>query len=130
MPDATELVAAIKRAAKEATEAEKPATVIFGTVTQEKPLTIITEQQLPLGEKQLVLCRSVTDYEGTIEIDWDTEEKSGGEEYAAFSAHTHQIVGEKTVLFKNALQAGEKVAMIQQRGGQKYLVIDRVVSTE
>lgn len=66
MADANELVAAMKKAATEAVEAGKPVNVFFGKVKAVKPLKIDVEQKLLLGEKQLILSRSVTDYKITI----------------------------------------------------------------
>ena len=31
----------------------------------------------------------------------------------------------KKIKIKNALQSGEKVVMVRQQGGQKYMVLDR-----
>ena len=66
MADANELVAAMKKAATEAVEAGKPVNVFFGKVKAVKPLKIDVEQKLLLGEKQLILSRSVADYKITI----------------------------------------------------------------
>ena len=42
--------------------------------------------------------------------------------------HSHSISGRNTVTVHNALSSGESVLLIQQSGGQKFIVIDRVVT--
>ena len=51
----------------------------------------------------------------------------GGGGYDAFSSHSHAITGRKPIRVHNALKSGEKVILIRMAGGQKYLIIDRVV---
>ena len=83
MPDATELTKAIKKAALEALESIKPVNVCFGTVETTNPLTINVEQKMTLGEKQLVLCRNVTEYTTMVTVQWQTEEEE--------QTHKHQL---------------------------------------
>ena len=104
MRDAKDLLQIIKQAAKDAVEASKPADFSFGKVTNESPLKILVEQKLLLGAAQLVLTRNVTDYETKID--------------------------DKKVTVNNALKVGDKVVLLRQKGGQKYLVIDRVVNSK
>jgi len=96
------LVEIIKKSAVEAVEASNPVSAVYATVTSINPLKIVTEQKLPLSKEQLVLTRNVTDYKITLD---NTE-------------HT----------IKNALKVNEKVVLIREQGGQKYIVWDRVVS--
>ena len=115
MPDANSLVASFKRAAKEEREASKPCDVIFGTVTSASPLQITTEQQLPLGVAQLILTRNVTSYATTATVSWTTSDGA-------------TVKGTKAITINNRLAAGEKVVLVRQDGGQKFLVLDRVVA--
>lgn len=128
MPDANSLVASFKRAAKEEREASKPCDVIFGTVTSASPLQITTEQQLPLGVAQLILTRNVTSYTTTVTVSWSTNNKGGGSGEGAFDSHAHGISGTKKITINNGLAVGEKVVLVRQDGGQKFLVLDRVVA--
>lgn len=125
MSDANELTRLIKKAACEAVDAGNPTSLVYGTVISTSPLRIITEQQLPLGQQQLVLCRSVTDYTVNVTTAWTTGSASGGSGESSFSAHAHSISG-GVMTVHNALQAGEKVVMIRQQGGQRFVVLDRV----
>jgi hypothetical protein len=88
----------------------------------------MVEQKLILTPAQLVLTRNVTDFKTKVTIDWNTENKSGGSGESAFESHNHSIVGTKEITVHNSLAVGDKVVLLQKKGGQKYLVIDRVVS--
>lgn len=43
-------------------------------------------------------------------------------------AHTHDITGKKEITIHNGLAVGDEVILLKQKGGQKYLVLDRVVN--
>jgi hypothetical protein len=98
-----------------------------GTVTSISPLKIQVEQKKTLTKVQLVLTRNVTDFETEVTVDWKTESKSGGSGDSAFSSHNHDVKGKKKIKIHNALKVGDKVVLLKQHGGQKYLVVDRVV---
>lgn len=101
MLDSNDLVVAIKKAAIEAVGAMKPTELVFGKVISSSPLKINIEQKLTLSSQQIVLSRNVTDFKtkinGTI------------------------------MTINNALKTGEEVILLRMQGGQKYMVIDRVV---
>ncbi len=145
LPDFSELTTAIKKAALEAMESSKPVNVCFGTVESTNPLTINVEQKMTLGEKQLVLCRSVTEYTTMATVQWQTEKEEqthkhqlknitddGGDKISSAytetqdKKHTHDIEGTKQMTIHNALEKGEEVILIRQQEGQKYIVIDRI----
>lgn len=105
LPDAVELVKLLKKTAVDATDATKPANVCFGVVESVNPLRINVEQKMTLGGAQLVVCRNVTDYVVSI---------------------TTSLSGRKEITLHNALAAGEKVILLRQQGGQKYVVLDRI----
>lgn len=44
------------------------------------------------------------------------------------SSHSHSISGKKTITVHNSLKVNDEVILLKQSGGQKYLVIDRVVT--
>lgn len=127
-----EIVRIIKRAALDAVEAQKPCTVLFGTVVQEKPLEILVEQKMTLSEAQLVLSRNVTDFQTEISFDdpdikqqyttWDLEESA--ESPPKKIAFKEKIKHKITVY--NALKTGEKVILMRCAGGQSFVVLDRV----
>lgn len=115
-----EMIRAVKRAAIEAVNAQKPCNVFYGVVTKAAPLEILVEQKMTLTAAQLVLSRNVTKH--TIEVeftpeDWLTELES---------AHKHGIKGKKKLTLHNELKAGEKVILLRCAGGQSFVVIDRL----
>ena len=118
LPDYSGLVKAMKKAGVEATSAGGPVTVCFGKVTGTSPLQILVDQKMTLGSAQLVLTRNVTDYEVSVTIDWKTEKTQ---------EHEHALSGEKKMTIHNSLVKGDDVVLLRQQGGQKYIVIDRVV---
>ncbi len=121
MLDATDLVRNIKKIAVEAVEATSPSDSYIGSVISINPIKIKLDQKIILSINQLILTKNVTDYEVDIEIDDLTEF------YEENPAHNHQIKGRKTIKVYNSLKQGENVLLIAQKGGQKYIVADRVV---
>lgn len=149
MPDANELVKAMKRAALDAMEASKPVNVYFGEVVSASPLQINVEQKMILGKAQLILSRNVTDFKTMVTVEWESESAltthkhglsgntgSGGEDSHTHALsgntettnlkHTHEITGKKEITVHNALAVGDEVILIRQQEGQKYIVIDRI----
>ena len=103
MPDA-EWIENIKKIVIKAVENGDPCDVVLGTVTSASPLSIRLDQKTTLTGPQLLLTRNVTD-------------------------HTEQMsipgVGTVAVTVKNGLKSGERVMLLQKRGGQQYAVLDR-----
>ena len=128
MLDANDLLNLIKKAATEAVNAGQPSDFCFGKVTSAKPLKILVEQKMTLGAAQLVLTRNVTEFKTEITVDWSTESNSGGSGDSSFASHNHDVKGKKEIIIHNALAKGDEVILLKQKGGQKYLVLDRVVS--
>lgn len=115
MPNMVEL---IKIAAMDAVEASKPTAVVFGTVVSASPLEINIEQRLTLNAAQLILTSNVRDYDLEMTVEHLTEESSG---------HSHAYKGKKKFRVHNGLAVGEQVMLFQMQGGQKYVVLDKVV---
>lgn len=124
MADCNGLIKAIKQVSNEATEANGPVQVSFGKVLSSSPLSVLVDQKLTLGASQLVLSRSVTDYEIQLsmeEQEFELEENGLGSNY-------HVSADRQCILIHNALKAGDEVLLLRQQGGQKYIIVDRVVS--
>lgn len=126
LADANALVEAMKKASREEREASKPVQVYFGEVISKSPLNINVEQKMVLGENQLILTRNVTDFVTMISVNWETEDKAGGEEETASETHAHRILGQKQIVVHNALETGDEVILIRQQEGQKFIVLDRI----
>jgi hypothetical protein len=112
---------AIKQVAMAAVNESEPATFLFGTVISANPLQIQVEQKMLLTKEFLVLTKNVIDYEVDVEVDWKTESET------CTVSHTHEIEGKKKIKVQNALKKNNKVILLKQQGGQKYLVLDKVM---
>lgn len=137
MLDSSDLIKSIQKISVVAVENAKPMEILFGTVVGLSPLSIQVEQKLVLGEQQLILSRNVTDYSLEMTVSHETEQDShnhhildtysgGGE--SSVESHCHGYVGRKIFLVHNSLLEGERVILLRLQGGQKFLVLDRVVN--
>lgn len=102
----SDLLQVIRRIAVQTVAAGKPCDYVIGTVKKENPLEISVSKSLTLYEEFLDLLRNVTDFDTEVTIQGSRQE---------FTVH-------------NSLKEGEKVLMIQKPKGQRYLILDRVVS--
>ena len=107
----------IKQVAQEAAEAGDPSTFLYGTVKSADPLQIQIDSKTYLDNSFLILTKSVMDYELIVEVDQETEVEGG---------HKHKYIGKKTYKVKNALKVEDMVILIKQKGGQKYIVLDKI----
>lgn len=128
MLNANDLLISIKKAAQEAAEASQPSDFCFGKVISTSPLKISVEQKMTLGAAQLVLTRNVTDFTTKVTVDWRTETRGDESGEFPYGSHSHAVSGTKELTIHNALQKGDEVILLKKKGGQKYLVLDRVVS--
>lgn len=130
MPNLVEL---IKRASIDAVSESKPTSIVFGKVISIGPLKINVEQKLNLTKAQLILSRNVTDYKTKLSFDnpdlkqefttWNMPEST--ESSPSKIAFKKQLKHDITIY--NSLKIGEEVILLQVQGGQKYIVLDRVV---
>ena len=134
MLNSSDFVKVIKKSAIEAVKNSKPTDIFYGTVQSISPLTIFIDQKLILSEKFLIIPESLTDYETEISFDdssikqvfttWDMEETS---ESSPSKISFKEKIKHKITVY-NSLKTGEKVILLRQQGGQKYMVIDRAVT--
>lgn len=111
-----DLVDALKQLSSEHSEALNPVIIATGVVASIDPLKIMIDPKTPLYESMLRLTNAVKDH--TTEVVIPPVVDSNGD----FSS------GSYTITIKNGLKIGESVFMVRDQGGQKYTVIDRVVS--
>jgi len=140
-----DLVKAIHRAANNASDASKPVKVEVGTVVATSPIKIQISQNITLSKMQLIVPQRLTDYEVCVTVEWETEEETASHTHSVFGEdesgsaidlesgeqsepHKHEIKGRKTITIHNALAKGDSVILLRQDGGQKYVVLDKVVS--
>lgn len=136
MLDSNDLIKIIKKMVLETVDNTKPCNYAFGEVIEIDPLKINVEQKFELTQEMLILARGVTEYTIDITIDWEDEENITGIKISQEADHTHEIEdnkhkhkieGRKEIIVHSALEVGEKVILVRQQGGQKYLVLDRVI---
>ena len=123
-----DLLEIIKQAGIEAMEASKPVKIMLGEVKSVNPLMIMVEQKLPLTEDFLILTYAVKDHWRDMTVDHLTENASGGSGDSAYASHNHGYKGRKPFLIHNDLVVGEHVLLLSMQGGQKFIVVDRVVT--
>lgn len=119
------LLQTIKQAAQEAAVAGKPFCLTFGEVVDVNPLSIRIEQKMTLSEAFFILTWAVVDHYVDITVNHVTENRAGGGGDAEFASHNHAYTGKKKIMIHNGLKVGEKVILLQQAGGQQYIVLDR-----
>lgn len=128
----------IKKMAVGANDASAPTAVLFGTVTSESPLEITVEQKLKLTKEFLVFTKNVKDYTVDISINWNTNQKdlNANHNHEASNdieietknidlSHSHSLSGTKTITIHNALKINDNVILIQQQGGNNFIVLDK-----
>lgn len=99
--------------------------IVIGEVISTSPYQIQVDPKIIIPESNLVFTKNTTDWTAEISVDHVTENRGGGGGYAEFASHNHDYVGRKKFLIHNALQVGDKAILIQESGGQRYIVLDR-----
>lgn len=150
MSDASRIIQIIKQAATETIENSKPVAVLFGTVQSIAPLTIFVDQKTILEEEEIILIDNVRDYKTQISFDnpniennvtigkrpipkngvLTTEPDTGQENSKAAIFEGKLSFMEKVkhdVTVYNALKVGEKVLILRVQGGQRFIILNRVV---
>lgn len=140
-----DIIETIKKAALEAIENSSPTGILFGTVTNVNPLEILVEQKLLLTSEFLILTKNVVDYQTEVTVNWSTEKKDQNANHSHTCnivsneevtvtienqninlTHNHTITGKKTITIHNGLKQNDKVILLQQQGGQKFIVLDKI----
>lgn len=129
------IIQTIKKAAIEAIAEAEPVGFLFGEVISEKPLEIKIEQRFTLTENFFILTDSVRDYKTTFSFENPSiVNKFQGSGTIGINTHevnldmavkTTDVKNEITIF--NALKINEKVLLAKVQGGQKYIVLNRVV---
>ena len=94
----------IKKASQGAEEAAAPSDVLYGMITNIDPVEITLEQKMVLTKEFLILTKNVIDYETFITINNTTQK----------------------ITIHNALKENDTVVLLQKRGGQEFIVIDKI----
>ncbi len=120
------LVQTLQQLAAQTEQAMKPCDYCLGVVESVSPLTIRIDQKDIVSEEFLILTDLVRDYSVDITVSHTTENRSGGGGYAEFASHNHDYTGRKKIIVHNGLSVGESVILVQQAGGQEFIVLSRL----
>ena len=125
------LLDAIKEAANGVMANASLCTWLIGEVTNDEPLEVTLENnKLVIPAECILLTKNTCEYTAEISVEHHTENKSGGSGDPAFASHNHEYKGRKKFLVHNGLQTGDKVFLLRETGGQRYIAIDRVYNPD
>lgn len=99
--------------------------VEIGEVVGVNPLQIKLDPQITIQEDMIVLTKNTSEWTMEMSVDHVTENRSGGGGYAEFASHNHDYVGRKKFLVHNQLVMGDKVILLRESGGQRFIALDR-----
>ncbi|WP_455134381.1 DUF2577 domain-containing protein [Veillonella parvula] len=119
------IVNIIKEIASTVIQNGEPMEVIVGEVVSASPLEIKIDPKLTIPEENIVLTKNTSEWTMEMSVDHVTENRSGGGGMAEFASHNHDYVGRKKYLVHNQLVMGDKVIMLKETGGQRYIALDR-----
>ncbi|MEC0171422.1 DUF2577 domain-containing protein [Paenibacillus graminis] len=111
------MLEAIKQAALGAMDAAGPVIVQLGIVTSVNPLKVMVDNRLELTEDFFIIPESLTKFE----IDLKHTHGIDG------SGATKEALVEK-IIIRKPLAIGDKLLLIRMQGGQRYVIMDRVVN--
>lgn len=100
----TGLIDIMKRAARDENENSQPTDLRTGTVVSTSPLKVQITNVFTVPESMLIVPKHLTDY--TVEITIDGVDKK--------------------IKVHNALEVGNKIALIRKKGGQSFYILDRI----
>lgn len=133
----SEILSVIKEAALAAVNDSSPCQVITGVVISTAPLQIQLNQSIVIDSRTIIVPEHLTDYETEITFDdpevkqiyttWNMEETQ--ESNRAKISFKQPSVRHKITVY-NSLKTGNFVALIRLQGGQKFLIVDRVVKND
>ena len=118
-----QLVSTLQKLVAQTNNAMKPTDYCLGVVETVAPLSIRIDQKDILTEEFLILTNLVRDIRVDITVSHTTENRAGGGGYAEFASHNHDYTGRKKIIVHNGLSVGESVILIQQAGGQEFIVL-------
>ena len=121
-----QLVSTLQKLVAQTNNAMKPTDYCLGVVETVAPLSIRIDQKDILTEEFLILTDLVRDFSVDITVSHTTENRAGGGGDAEFASHNHDYTGRKKIIVHNALSVGESVILIQQAGGQEFIVLSRL----
>lgn len=117
--DGGDLVRIIKRIVKETIANDSPTRVMYGKVISTNPLKVNIEQRMILDKNQLVLTDHLSRKTSIVTVRDNYRDGNGD------LTHVNRDV---EVIFDNRLKVNDKVILLREQGGQKFVILDKVVS--
>lgn len=114
------LLDVIKTAGMDAVGASNPVTVMYGEVITVNPLSVKVDQRFTLPADFLIVPASMTRFE--IDLKHVHPYTDNGSVRS-----TSEALVEKIVILPG-LNAGDKVLLLRLQGGQKFIILDKVVT--
>lgn len=110
----------IKAAGADAVNASNPVNILFGEILTVNPLSVKVDQRFILPADFLIVPRTMTKYEVDLQHTHQyTDDGSAGT--------TSQALTQKIVI-RAGLAPGDRVLMLRVQGGQRYIILDKVVA--
>ncbi len=111
----------IKTASSDAISASNPVNILFGEVITVNPLSVKVDQRFTLPADFLIVPESLTRYEADLKH--THQYTDDGSPHSTAEALTQKI------LIRSGLAPGDRVLMLRVQGGQRYVILDKVVTS-
>lgn len=115
----SQLLNVIKRAGIEGVGAGNPVNILSGEVKTVNPISVLVNQRFILDADFLIIPESLIKYE--VDLKHTHLYADDGS-----SQNTGIALNEK-ILIRPGLSVGDRVLLIRVQGGQKYVILDKVV---
>lgn len=115
------LLDVIKAAGIDAVGASNPVNIMFGEIVTVDPLSVKVDQRFTLPADFLIVPESLTKYE--VDLTHSHQYTDNGSSRTTSTALTTKLV------IRFGLKAGDKVLLLRVQGGQKFVILDKVVTT-
>lgn len=118
---------AIKQLVMQTLQNTELSDVVSGEVINDNPLQIKIDSKIILTDEFLVLTNNVRDYETTVDYIEVTESKEETDTEETDKEETPEPTSKTAkCTIHNALKVGDNVLMLQQSGGQMFIVLDKI----
>lgn len=118
---------AIKQLVMQTLQNTELSDVVSGEVINNNPLQIKIDSKIILTDEFLVLTNNVRDYETTVDYIEVTESEEETDTEETDKEETPEPTPKTAkCTIHNALKVGDNVLMLQQSGGQMFIVLDKI----
>ena len=128
------LAETIKLLAQQQNDGTYPTSILFGTVKTINPLKVQIDSKIIVGEF-LVVAEHLTKYDVEVELKAGTDHDATDESLkfrtrGSGTTSDYELCELKynkgKLVIDNSLKAGDKVIVLRQQGGKKYIILDRI----